>query len=210
MLQTVEGTQGHTEATASPPVALEISGLMNSTPHDKDAFDVFYTRNAAVALSVARRRLPAHLAEDVVAEAFVLAWSKGAYRYEQQRARAWLLTAVYNLYRNTLRKSAKEIASEPAVLSAFQESQVQGSAADHPDARYDNEHYDHAWAELTASDREILTLAYHDQLVSADLESIFGITSLAVRTRLSRARARFRKHYEKTSQADAETQLEKR
>lgn len=186
---------------------------MNRNHHDKEAFDDFYREHAVTAFAIARRRLPAHVAEEVVAEAFFLAWKKGAYQYEYQRARAWLLTVIYNLYRNVARKTSHEYVSEPSELQVVGEMRDPGgnNATEQTDLvnELDDPQYDYAWAALSAPDREVLALTYHDELRSEEIEVILGISSIALRTRLSRARSRFRSHYEKLSHANSLTQVEK-
>lgn len=188
---------------------------MNQKSSEKEAFDSFYAANASIALSIARRRLPANIAEEIVAEAFVLAWTKKTFELEHQRARAWLLTTVYNLYRNVARKTAREVSAEPETVQLLEQdvstrgsATFSGQATSNSPTEFENERYDRAWSALSESDREILQLAYHDDLSSSDIEAITGATARAVRTRLSRARSRFRDHYEKLSPTQSLTRLE--
>lgn len=163
---------------------------MKRDPFEESAFESFYARDARVALALARRRVGPEVAEELVAEAFLVAWRKGIHALEPEHARAWLLTTVYNLHRNLARKSSKETPVGPEGLQLIQDSSGQQNSRE-----FSSDPYDRAWSELSESDREILTLAYHDDLASSDIESILGVTPRAARTRLSRARSRFKAHF---------------
>ncbi|WP_240917873.1 sigma factor-like helix-turn-helix DNA-binding protein [Phycicoccus sp. HDW14] len=53
-----------------------------------------------------------------------------------------------------------------------------------------------AWPRLTAADQEVLALAYWDDLSSPGAAAVLGISPVAFRLRLTRARRALRRHLE--------------
>jgi RNA polymerase sigma-70 factor, ECF subfamily len=150
-------------------------------------FGALYRDHARAVLAYAvRRAATADDAADVVAEAFLVAWRRGADVPSGDAARLWL----YGVARRTLanqrrgerrrtRLAARMRAEMPAVLAAALPSPT---AADHEVLT--------AIAALRESDREVLLLSAWEQLSPAEIAEVLGISPLAVRSRLHRARRR--------------------
>jgi RNA polymerase sigma-70 factor (ECF subfamily) len=150
-------------------------------------FATLYRDHAREVLAYAvRRGASAEDAADVVAEAFLVAWRRGADVPRGDGARLWL----YGVARRTLanqrrgerrrtRLAARMRAELPAILAAAVPAPT---AADHEVLT--------AIAALRESDREVLLLSAWEQLSPAEIAQVLAITPLAVRSRLHRARRR--------------------
>lgn len=161
---------------------------MSDRPSQSTGFTQFYEAHLNAAFSAAARRVGPTAAEDIVAEAFTLAWQKDAASLEFQRGRAWLLTTVFNLCRNEVR-AEQRARLHKQTLGEQLDRLPQQLSPDTPPA------FDAAWNEASDADRELLGLVYHDDLSVADAANALGISEQAARTRLSRARSRLRTQF---------------
>jgi RNA polymerase sigma factor (sigma-70 family) len=96
--------------------------LFRRSARDPEVFEGIFERHAASVWSYVRRRIGADAAEDVVADAFLIAFTRRAsFDPSYGSARPWLLGIATNLIRHRLREERVHLAaigrlSEPAPL----------------------------------------------------------------------------------------------
>jgi RNA polymerase sigma-70 factor (ECF subfamily) len=134
-------------------------------------------------------------AEDVAADVFAVAWRRLDDVPEGEAAKAWLLSVAYKTIGNHRRGSSRR-----SVLGGKLAAQ-RAAEPETPEARATNSEDDlHLLAslqKLRASDQEILRLVAWDKTSHAQIGTVLGISEDAVSQRISRARARLKKEYEK-------------
>jgi RNA polymerase sigma-70 factor, ECF subfamily len=163
-----------------------------SAEGDRRAFDEIVTRHGSFALRVAARLLPdSRVAEDVVQEALVRAWSQ-ARNFDERRARftTWLYRIVVNLCIDHKRRLQPEPMPEdfdPADPAAGTVETLEVMERDATLAR--------ALSELPPRQRAAMTLIYDEGLSGADAARILGLSAKAVERLLARARAFLRERY---------------
>ena len=130
-----------------------------------------------------RRRVESpELAEELAADVFRVVWQKW---HDQPHADiAWLLTVARNLIGNAYRSRDRLVALQ-AKLRASAELR---SGAESEDLVVHD-----AMAALRDSERDILQLAYWDELSVAEIAGVLQCSEAAAKVRLHRARAAFRK-----------------
>jgi len=155
---------------------------------DVESFQRLYSAYVDPVLGFALRRVatPADAA-DVVAETFLVAWRRRAEVPPGEAARLWLYgvarRVLANQRRGELRRSAlgSRLRAELPVVVLDPASGV----AERTDAA-------RALARLGAVDREVVELTAWEGLDSREVAEVLGITPVAARARLSRARRRLR------------------
>jgi RNA polymerase sigma-70 factor (ECF subfamily) len=149
---------------------------MPATPQEQqERFDDLYGRYAPAVEAYARRRAPA-LADDVVAETFLVCWRK------LDRVPADALPWLYAVARKTLanhRRRERRAARPLPATRATAELELPG---DPTLAR--------AWTSLRPDEREVLALVAWEGLAPADAARVLGCTAVACRVRLHRAKRR--------------------
>ena len=99
--------------------------LFRRSVSDPEVFEEIFERHAASVWSYARRRIGADAAEDVVADAFLIAFTRRAsFDPSYDSARPWLLGIATNLIRHRLRDERAHLAavgkvSEPSPIDEF-------------------------------------------------------------------------------------------
>ncbi|HVE20452.1 MAG TPA: sigma-70 family RNA polymerase sigma factor [Acidocella sp.] len=170
-----------------------------SADGDRRAFDEIVTRHGPFALRVAARLIPdPKVAEDVVQEAMLRAWSQAG-RFDPQRARltTWLYRILVNLCIDHRRRRRFEPLPEgfDAVDPAAGIDEVMES-----DERV------RAFAKvvksLPARQRAAITLVYDEGMSGAEAARVLGMSAKAVERLLSRARAYLREHLVPEHDAD--------
>jgi RNA polymerase sigma-70 factor (ECF subfamily) len=155
---------------------------VNSKPHAADSPQVRFRRVfahlQAVADYAARRGSPDP--EAVAAETMAIAWRR-LDRVPADDPRPWLFVTARNLLMAERRREARRSVADQALAR--------------PEAAAANESGDpavtHALEALAARDREALILIAWDNLTPAQAAAALGITPVAFRVRLLRARRRF-------------------
>lgn len=143
---------------------------------------------------VQRRVDPSH-AEDVAAEAFLVAWR----RLEEAPARpddlrAWLFGVARHCLLNARRGQRRGEALAVRIAAAVPtESDTERLDQDLVALRID---LMVAWQQLAAGDQEVLALTVFEGLNSRLAGRVMGITPVAYRVRLVRARRDLRRHLE--------------
>jgi RNA polymerase sigma-70 factor (ECF subfamily) len=127
------------------------------------------------------RRDPA-LADDVVAETFLIAWRR--LNDVPSDARPWLIGVA----RNTRLNIRRSVRRQQAVATRLTET-VPGMTSTESPREVDAVHA--ALRELSKADREILLLSVWDDLDRTAIATVLGCTKANVSLRLHRARRRF-------------------
>ena len=155
---------------------------------DVESFQRLYASYVDPVLGYALRRVatPADAA-DVVAETFLVAWRRRADVPAGEAARLWLYGVarriLANQRRGDLRRSALGSRLRAELPAAVPDPA--GPVAVRTDAV-------RALAQLGEADREVVELTAWEGLDSREVAEVLGITPVAARARLSRARHRLR------------------
>jgi len=156
------------------------------TTIDSDGqFAAFYRANYSVILATVTRRLSDHAtAEDVTSEVFRVAWAH--HSGGETLTLPWLYTVARNVVGNEYRRSARS-----AALTARTEDLDGVAHATTADVTEDDGARDtrRAMMRLKEADREILFMAYWEDLSGAEIGAILDLKLPTVWVRLNRARA---------------------
>lgn len=164
-------------------------------PPDREArYRAFFAQSHPDLLRFAQRRVHPSHAEDVVADAFLVAWR----RFDEAPAtpgdqRAWLFGIARNCLLNARRGEQRRAAL--AVRVAGAEPGEAGWTADEIAERVD---LVRAWHRLDAAQQEVLALTAFDDLTSAQAARVLSTTAAGYRLRLMRARRSLRRHLDPT------------
>lgn len=159
---------------------------------DREArFTALYDAAYADLIRFARRRAHHTHAEDIVAEAFLVAWRR--LDDAPQRlvdARAWLFGITRHTIMNTRRGAERQRAlavrlAETVPAPAEGDAELVARQVD----------LAAAWNRLSAVHQEALALAVLDGLAAPQAAVVLGISPVAFRLRLSRARRALRLHF---------------
>src|SRR6516225_215144 len=124
------------------------------------------------------------LADDLVQEALLRAWSKSDRFQPGTSLRAWLFTILRNIYYSNYRKRAREVQDSEGVYA--RRLTVPGDQESHLDL----EDFRKAMATLPAEQREVLTLIGASGLSYEEAAAICEVEIGTIKSRLSRARAK--------------------
>lgn len=154
--------------------------------------DAYHAHSAAIVAYVARRTDPT-TAADVVSETFMVAWRRVGDLPLADGQRAWLITIARNVLANArrsdrrrlrlvhrasseLERTIRDMATEPGAPVTGVDSSLMA-----------------ALDVLDPDDRELLTLLAWDRLDRREISEVLGCSNEALRTRIHRARVRFRR-----------------
>ncbi|MGL4177941.1 MAG: RNA polymerase sigma factor [Dermatophilaceae bacterium] len=158
---------------------------------DETRFSAVYTAWYPDVLRFVTRRVHPTHAEDVVAEVFLVLWRRlNDLPADDDAGRAWTFGIARQVLLNDRRGDRRRKAL--AVRIATEE----GSPTTSIDVELVARRMDlaAAWPRLTEMDQEVLSLAYWDDLTSTGAALVLGISPVAFRLRLSRARRNLRRH----------------
>lgn len=163
---------------------------MSETDPREARFTILYDAAYADLLRFVSRRVDPAAAEDVVADAFLVAWR----RFEDlpdhpDDARAWLFGIARGVTLNTRRSAGRQraLGVRLAEVGAGHLEPVDDLAASRVDLA-------RAWQRLSARHQEALALAVLDGLAAPQAALTLGISPVAFRLRLSRARRALQLH----------------
>ena len=163
---------------------------------DREArFRALYADAYGDVLRFAQRRVHPSHAEDVTADAFLVAWRRldDAPRRPDD-LRAWLFGIARHCLLNTVRGEGRRDALAVRVAEAVPSAGlVDGLDADLVAARVD---LAAAWRRLSDTDQEALSLTVFEDLTSPQAARVLGITAAGYRLRLLRARRALRRQLE--------------
>jgi RNA polymerase sigma-70 factor (ECF subfamily) len=160
-------------------------------PDRKSRFTSLFEATYADLLRFAQRRVHSTHAEDVVAESFLVAWRR-LHDLPPRRddARAWLFGIARGVILNTHRGAERQRA-----LTARLADVPTGSMADFDADLVDRQiDVSRAWHRLSDVHQEALALAVLDGLSAPQSAAVLGVSPVAFRLRLSRARRALRLH----------------
>jgi RNA polymerase sigma-70 factor (ECF subfamily) len=135
----------------------------------------------------ALRRVPAELAQDAIAETFLVAWR----RFDDVPADA--LPWLYGVTRRTLANQRRSVARGEALVERIGTGMEAGGGCDPAEAAGDADVVRRALGRLSDRDRETLMLVAWDGLSGPRAAAAVGCTHTAFKVRLHRARARLAK-----------------
>jgi len=124
------------------------------------------------------------LADDLVQETLLRAWSKFDKFQPGTSLRAWLFTILRNIYYSNYRKRAREVQDSEGVYA--RRLTVSGDQESHLDL----EDFRRALTKLPAEQREVLTLVGATGLSYEEAAAICEVEIGTIKSRLSRARAK--------------------
>ncbi|MBR7744884.1 sigma-70 family RNA polymerase sigma factor [Phycicoccus sp. BSK3Z-2] len=167
--------------------------------HDAQDAQLFRDLHDAVLTDLerfVRRRVAPSAAEDVVADVLLVVWRRLAdLPADRDARRAW----VFGIARNTLLTARRgERRREALAVRVGTERGGQESVVDDPEVLARRLDLVRAWPRLSAEDQEVLALTYWEDLTSAHAAAVLGVTPVALRLRLTRARRRLRRHLDPT------------
>lgn len=162
---------------------------LSRAPDREEAFRALYKSAYADLLKFVQRRTEAANAEDVVAEAFLIVWRRFSETPKHEDdARAWIFGITRNLMLNALRGERRRQAL--GVRLAEASTLTHGdSHADSVSSRVD---LGRAWELLSEVHQEALGLAIFENLTAPQAAHVLGISPVAFRLRLTRARRALR------------------
>jgi RNA polymerase sigma-70 factor (ECF subfamily) len=162
---------------------------------DADAFEEIFNRHYRVIYRHVARRAGPDVAADVASEVFVRAFAaRDRFKTEYASARPWLFGIATNLLRQHFRGSRRASAAIWRVVGRESTRTPDDTAAS--DARVDAEalggKIQSGLDALRQGDRDVLLLYAWEDLSYKEIATALGIPIGTVRSRLARARRRFR------------------
>lgn len=159
-------------------------------------------------LRFVERRVHASHAEDVVADAFLVAWRRfDGIPPDPDAQRAWLFGVARRSLLNNERghKRQRALAVKIAETAPDDSTGPAGSVGDDTEVARSRVELAAAWPKLSATDQEALALVAWDGLSSPEAASVLGISAVAFRLRLSRARRALRRQLDDVEPAKRKT-----
>ena len=185
-----------TDSDSKHPLAQEPEReLMARAARDEVAFAELFRRHApAIGRYVLRRSGDARLAEDVVAETFLAAWTGWSrFRWRGISCRHWLYRVSHRIQRRLNGRRQPICFTDAATqhVRDSKESAFSGPSSLGEDRR-DLDRVRHALTRLPAKQRDVVALFYLEELGIDDIARIVGCRPGTVKSRLSRGRDRLR------------------
>lgn len=154
---------------------------MRRPPTAEDRYSDLFRSTYPLVLAFVRRRGVSD-AEAVVAETFTIAWRRfDVVPRDPDVAKAWLFQTARHCMMNAARTERRRDALGVRAAEAVVLPSVESDAV----ARLD---LSRAWNSLPPDAQEALALTYFDGLTSEQAGQVLGISAVAYRARLSRAR----------------------
>ncbi len=180
--------------TADRPVRADDAAIIEASKADPEVFAELFDRHAQVIHRYIARRIGPQIAEDVVAETFLVAFRRRD-RYEpaQADARPWLYGIATHLISQHRRDESRQLRLRQAArpmpsVEPGHEDRVAGDVT----AETVRGALAAALDELPEIERDVLLLIAWEQLSYAETASALGVPVGTVRSRLNRARHRVR------------------
>jgi RNA polymerase sigma factor (sigma-70 family) len=152
-------------------------------------FTKLYREHGRAVLEYALRRVEAREdAADVVAETFLVVWRRIGEVPEGDGARLWLYGVARHVLANLQRSERRRTR-----LGARLAETLRTTIAAHPEPHGEAAAVLRAIAGLGDEDRELLLLVTWEELSPSEAARVLGISALAARSRLHRARGRLRR-----------------
>jgi RNA polymerase sigma factor (sigma-70 family) len=179
---------------ATPTETLSDGDLIERSLADPACFAAIFDRHSGEILRYAHARLGPDLAEDVVAETFLAAFSRRD-RYEVARAdaRPWLYGIAVRQIGKHRRAGARQLRLLRSVPAESADEDMSSRAAERVSAEQLRPRLAAVLSGLSRDDRELLLLVAWTGLTYDEAAQALGMTVSAVRARLHRIRVRTRK-----------------
>jgi RNA polymerase sigma-70 factor (ECF subfamily) len=165
-------------------------GVVRDSPpnaHRERFEEVFSTHREAVLGYLRRRTDSGHDAADLLADTFLVAWRRLDDVPLDPQTRPWL----YGVARRVLANHRRGEGRRHALATKLRDELTELDAADN--SLPDDSPAARAFQALPEQDRELLSLVAWEELDTAQIATVLGISRNAVRIRLHRARKRFAK-----------------
>jgi len=160
-----------------------------SAAGDRLAFDQIVVRHGAFALRIAKRVVRnASIAEELVQEAMVRAWTQSKY-FDVRRAR--FSTWLYRIVMNLCIDHGRRVHPEP-IPDSFDAADPQMNADEILEADERSAAIARAVGGLPANQRAAMALVYDEGMSGAEAARVLGLTTKAIERLLARARAHLR------------------
>jgi len=172
-------------------------------PESGDGFAKVFDCYAPAILRYARRRMPGEdAAWDVVSDTFTAAWRHWNRRPRQEEL---LLPWLYAIARNAIRGQGRSAQRRRQLVARLAVSLPSGHAADPAEGVVLSRSLAEALRRLSEADREVLRLvAWEGQTDARALGLVLGLSPVAARSRVHRARRRLRAVLDETEGAGAD------
>lgn len=158
---------------------------MSGVTDDDTRFGSIYDAHRVALMAYCRRRLPHDAVDDVLADVFLTAW-----RRIDQIPSGSELVWLYGVARNVAANQQRSFIRRSRLRARVQSRRLD-AAPDTAAVRIDEDHAVlDALATLSEPDQEVLRLRAWEELNSAEIGVVLGISTSAVDMRLSRARRR--------------------
>lgn len=163
------------------------------------SFEALYAAHGRDVLAYAVRRAPnAQDAADVVADTFLVAWRRLGEVPPAGEARLWLYGVARRVMANQRRSERRRERLSDRLRQELPDA-LDGLAAPPPP---EGAGVRAALTELRAEDQEILRLCGWEELTPREIAKVLGISHVAVRSRLHRARRRLSDALERTRERE--------
>lgn len=163
--------------------------MRQSATEERDRFSGLYEAHYASVLAFARRRVGRDLADEVIAETFLVAWRR--LDVIPAEPLPWLYGVARNVILRQFHASARQ-AKTRELIARERSRPVLEDDADH-DALW------RAWAQLSDTDREVLSLTAWEELSVRDAARVLNVPASVFSVRLHRARRRLEHHLQQTA-----------
>ncbi|MGC4869934.1 RNA polymerase sigma factor [Micromonospora sp. DT53] len=162
---------------------------MSSGTEHEERFRRVYAVNFEPLLAYAMRRVEQpEDAADIVAETFLVAWRRSREMPADAEARLWLHGVARRVLANHHRGGARRGRLGDRLRQRFRNALAVDPGSEVPERLTVRA----ALARLNEMDREVLMLTFWEGLEPREIAAVLQVSPAAVRTRLSRARARLR------------------
>ncbi len=158
--------------------------------------ELFGEHHLAVARYVQARGAMAADADDLIAGTFEIAWRRLDHVPSGREALPWLLTVARNLSRNAHRKGLREQSLMERLMAEPRPSGQDDRAMRHREKVLE------ALAALRPVDRDLFLLVAWDELGPSEAGQVLGLSPVAARSRLHRARRRLAELLETDNDGD--------
>ncbi|MCX4391304.1 RNA polymerase sigma factor [Micromonospora peucetia] len=167
-------------------------------PDREGRFRALYADAYVDVLRFAQRRVHPSHAEDVVADAFLVAWRRAEeVPNRSDDARAWLFGIARHCLLNTQRGLGRQDALAVRIAETAPTTPTDGPEDEAVVHRLD---LAAAWKHLSAGEQETLSLSVFEDLTSPQAARVLGISAASYRLRLLRARRALRRQLDRVQQ----------
>jgi RNA polymerase sigma-70 factor (ECF subfamily) len=159
---------------------------------DHPAFAELFERHAKAIWNYAYRLTASWAAaDDLLAEVFLVAWRRrGEVRLVRDSALPWLYTVANNICRDERRRKRRFLRAAPRLAEQDSTPDPAEAIAEDSANRHRLSEVVDAIARLPKAEREAARVCLLGGVSTPDAATLFGISEVSVRSRLSRARAR--------------------